>query len=299
MVDVLGRSVVNHGKMPDTTNTDRTSSIANSSRPGYAIGFLTDIAVNEDLRECTARLESTMSSLGGYWLVPGSPPEVCEGPWMDEMIIIAFPDLARARAWYESKAYQDLARLRTKNSTSWIALVEGVAPDHAASSTIETFRATGDGIKEASHGFLPAGFEPPTSLVTEHFRLEPLGPQHNEADLGAWMSSIDHIRATPGYPDGNWPPPGGMTSERNMRDLRRHADDFASGKGFTFTVLDPVTTDVIGCVYLYPAQTPNHDVTAQSWVREDRADLDGFLAETIARWIETDWPWERVDYLDR
>jgi hypothetical protein len=31
-------------------------------------------------------------------------------------------------------------------------------------------------------GFVPVGFDPPTSLVTEEFRLEPLGPQHNEAD---------------------------------------------------------------------------------------------------------------------
>ena len=31
--------------------------------------------------------------------------------------------------------------------------------------------------------FVPVGFEPPTSLQTEQFRLEPLGPQHNEADL--------------------------------------------------------------------------------------------------------------------
>ncbi|HEY3485073.1 MAG TPA: hypothetical protein VGK49_06795 [Ilumatobacteraceae bacterium] len=35
--------------------------------------------------------------------------------------------------------------------------------------------------------FVPLDFEPPTSLETEQFRLEPLGPQHNEADLAAWM----------------------------------------------------------------------------------------------------------------
>ena len=54
----------------------------------------------------------------------------------------------------------------------------------------------------APEGFVPLGFAPPTSLVTDRFRLEPLGPQHNDADHAAWTSSIDHIRATPGYPDG-------------------------------------------------------------------------------------------------
>ena len=54
--------------------------------------------------------------------------------------------------------------------------------------------------------FVPTDFAPPTTLVREHFRLEPLGPQHNEADHTAWTSSIAHVRSTPGFPDGNWPP---------------------------------------------------------------------------------------------
>ena len=102
--------------------------------------------------------------------------------------------------------------------------------------------------------FVPVGFDPPTSLATDQFHLEPLGPQHNQADHAAWMSSIEHIRSTPGYPDGNWPPRSGMTLEENLTDLRRHADDFTRGAGFTFTVLDPGDNDVIGCVYLYPSR---------------------------------------------
>src|SRR3954453_2841044 len=103
-----------------------------------------------------------------------------------------------------------------------------------------------------SDEFVPVGFDPPTSLSTDQFRLEPLGPQHNQADHAAWMSSIEHIRSTPGYRDGRWPPRDGMTLEENLSDLRRHADDFARGAGFTFTVLDDGDNDVIGCVYLYP-----------------------------------------------
>jgi hypothetical protein len=45
--------------------------------------------------------------------------------------------------------------------------------------------------------FVPEGFEPPAGPVTEHFVIEPLGPQHNERDYEAWSSSIEHIRATP------------------------------------------------------------------------------------------------------
>lgn len=147
--------------------------------------------------------------------------------------------------------------------------------------------------------FVPIDFEPPTSLVTDRFRLEPLGPQHNEADLAAWTTSIEHIRATPGYPDGRWPPLDGMTLEQNLGDLRRHADDFRRRVGFTFTVLDPTDGDVIGCVYLYPAPADAWDVTVQSWVRADRSELDEPLADAVASWLAEEWPWERVDRCGR
>jgi hypothetical protein len=150
-----------------------------------------------------------------------------------------------------------------------------------------------------SADFVPVDFDPPTALVTEQFRLEPLGPQHNPADLAAWTSSIAHIRSTPGYHDGSWPPPDGMTPEQNLSDLQRHADDFARRRGFTFTVLDPADDDVIGCVYLYPTRSPDWDATVQSWVRADRAHLDQPLADALACWIETYWPWERVDRCGR
>lgn len=150
----------------------------------------------------------------------------------------------------------------------------------------------------ASDHFVPDDFEPPTSLVTERFRLEPLGPQHNEADLTAWTSSIEHIRATKGYPDGSWPPPDGMSPEANLADLTRHEADFAARRGFTFTVLDPAGA-VIGCVYLYPTKAEGHDVSVQSWVSADRAELDGPLADAVAAWIEQAWPWERPDRYGR
>jgi hypothetical protein len=44
-----------------------------------------------------------------------------------------------------------------------------------------------------------AEFDVPAGLETDLFILEPLSVRHNEADHAAWTSSIDHIRATPGF----------------------------------------------------------------------------------------------------
>jgi hypothetical protein len=82
--------------------------------------------------------------------------------------------------------------------------------------------------------FVPPDFDVPLGLETSEFVLEPLGPEHNELDYDAWTSSMEHIAATPGYPDGSWPRE--MTRDENRADLQSHADDFRTRKGFTYTV---------------------------------------------------------------
>ncbi len=142
--------------------------------------------------------------------------------------------------------------------------------------------------------FVPDGFEPPTGLLSERFVLEPLGREHNEGDFEAWSSSIAHIRATPGYEGRAWPHE--MTLEENRGDLERHAADFAARAGFTYTVLDPASREVIGCVYIYPAEDGRCDAAVRSWVRASRAELDRPLRETVWRWLAEAWPFECVAY---
>jgi Acetyltransferase (GNAT) domain len=144
--------------------------------------------------------------------------------------------------------------------------------------------------------FVPPEFEPPGGLSNPRFVLEPLGPQHNDRDYAAWTSSSEHIHATPGFIESEWPHP--MTLDENRGDLERHQRDFAERAGFTYTVLDPDDGDVIGCLYIYPLRDePGAHVT--SWVRADRAELDVPLAEGVSVWLETAWPFERVLYLGR
>jgi len=145
--------------------------------------------------------------------------------------------------------------------------------------------------------FVPPEFDVPLGLQTSQFVLEPLGPRHNEPDYAAWTSSMEHIRATPGYPDGSWPRE--MTLEENLKDLQRHARDFETRKGFTYTVLEPAGRGVIGCVYIYPVAEDEYDACALSWVRASHAHLDSPLWRTVSEWLESDWPFTRVTYAPR
>lgn len=153
--------------------------------------------------------------------------------------------------------------------------------------------------------FVPpaALFEVPVRLVGEGFRLEPLGPEHNEGDLAAWSGSVAHVRATPGFL-GDWPPLEGMTPEANLADLVRHARDFAQRRGFTYSLLEGERDgegEVIGCLYIYPAKAEPGRVHVSSWVRGDRVALDKAVYDTVTRWLAEVWPFdaERIDYAPR
>jgi hypothetical protein len=148
--------------------------------------------------------------------------------------------------------------------------------------------------------FVPAGFVVPGGLTAEQFRLEPLGPQHNAADYRAWTASIDHIQATPGFTGTGWPHPMGLAD--NLRDLERHAQDFAERRGFTYTVLATGTCDVIGCVYIYPphgGSAGEWRARVKSWVRADCAALDPVLYDTVCAWLEHEWPFDAIEYVPR
>jgi hypothetical protein len=142
---------------------------------------------------------------------------------------------------------------------------------------------------------VPDDFEVPRELRAARFRLEPLGQQHNTADLAAWMSSIAHIRTTPGFEGGDWPPDAGFSAEANLADLVRHDDEFERRVAFAYTVLAPDTDDVIGCLYVNPGPRAG-SVDVRSWVRADVADLDIVLRHTVRQWLAEAWPFDEVVY---
>jgi hypothetical protein len=85
-----------------------------------------------------------------------------------------------------------------------------------------------------------------------------------------------------------------MSRTDNLRDLQRHARDFAARRGFTYTVLSIGAGDVIGCVYIYPpgSQGPGDGerrlhASVESWVRADHAALDPAVHDAVAGWLGT------------
>ena len=142
--------------------------------------------------------------------------------------------------------------------------------------------------------FVPDSFVVPRSFAGPGFRLEPLGPQHNDRDYRAWTSSMDHIHATPGdWRD--WPRP--MTIDSNLADLEKHAREFEAREGFTYSVLDD--DQVIGCLYIYPDREKGSDAYVSSWVTADRAGMDAIVWRAVSDWLVEQWPFETFRYAER
>ncbi|WP_374999609.1 DUF1330 domain-containing protein [Aeromicrobium sp. CTD01-1L150] len=103
---------------------------------GYAVGHLRDVQMGPQVQHYMERIESTFEPFGGEWVVHGTRPEVVEGSWPGDLVIIAFPSVAAARDWFDSPAYQDICHLRSEHSDSRVVLLEGVPPGYRAADTI-------------------------------------------------------------------------------------------------------------------------------------------------------------------
>ncbi|MET9964068.1 DUF1330 domain-containing protein [Streptomyces sp. NPDC006326] len=106
----------------------------------YAIGHIRPETMNEDILRYIEEIQSTMDPFEGRFLVHGAKVEVLEGAFPGDMVIIAFPDMERARAWYASPAYQEILPLRTRHVPADILLVEGVPTAYDATKTAAALR---------------------------------------------------------------------------------------------------------------------------------------------------------------
>jgi uncharacterized protein (DUF1330 family) len=104
--------------------------------PTYAVAHLRKVAMGPQIVEYLQRIDATLEPFAGRFLVHGGEVEVLEGAWPGHLIIIEFPDRERARAWYESSAYQGILPLRTNNSEGDVIFTDGVSEGHRATDVL-------------------------------------------------------------------------------------------------------------------------------------------------------------------
>ena len=102
----------------------------------YAIAHITGVKMGPEIVAYLRQIDATLAPYEGRYLIHGGRAEVVEGAWDGDLIMIGFPDIGRARAWYASEAYRRILPLRTHHSQGAVILIDGVADGHRATDIL-------------------------------------------------------------------------------------------------------------------------------------------------------------------
>lgn len=106
----------------------------------YALAHLRRAPIHADVLEYLERIQATLDPFGGRFIVHGGTIDVLEGNWPGDVVITEFPDMTKARSWYDSSIYQEIKPLRTRHLVGEVILVEGVESDHSSSQMAAELR---------------------------------------------------------------------------------------------------------------------------------------------------------------
>src|SRR5947199_330099 len=113
----------NYNDMETADHPDRPKG---ARMPAYVI---VDVHVTDPVRYETYKpaAAATVAAYGGRYLARGGAVEVLEGDWQPgRLVILEFPDAARAHAWLESEEYREPRALRHATARSNMVLIPGV-----------------------------------------------------------------------------------------------------------------------------------------------------------------------------
>ncbi|MEU6669102.1 DUF1330 domain-containing protein [Streptomyces sp. NPDC046727] len=108
--------------------------------PAYAIAHLQEAAPHPEIADYIERITATFEPYGGRFLVHAAQHEVKEGSWPGHVVVISFPGITEARAWWDSPAYKEIAPLRSRHIDGDIILVPGVPEGYDPAATAKAMR---------------------------------------------------------------------------------------------------------------------------------------------------------------
>ena len=95
--------------------------------PAYLIA---NIEIKDPARydEYRRMVPPTIAAYGGRFLARGGQVHSLEGPWQpSRLVIVEFPSVERAKAWWSSPEYAEAKALRQATSEGSLIIIEGVA----------------------------------------------------------------------------------------------------------------------------------------------------------------------------
>jgi uncharacterized protein (DUF1330 family) len=104
----------------------RAADTERSIVPAYVMA---NVDVNDPVRyeDYKRMVPPTIAKYGGRFIVRGGRCEVLEGEWRpNRLVLLEFPSIEQARAWWHSPEYADARALRQATSSGTLLILEGV-----------------------------------------------------------------------------------------------------------------------------------------------------------------------------
>lgn len=95
----------------------------------YCLWDIREIHDHDAMSDYVARVGETVTAFGGEYVVVGGPWQIVEGDWHPaHPVLITFPSLDQAHAWYRSELYAPLRELRLGAASGDAVFFDGVMP---------------------------------------------------------------------------------------------------------------------------------------------------------------------------
>jgi uncharacterized protein (DUF1330 family) len=95
--------------------------------PAYVVANI-DVTDADGYRGYIDGVPDTIAAYGGRYIARGGEVEVLEGDWRpSRLVIVEFPTIEQARAWYHSEEYQPVKAVRIAHADSELVLTDGLA----------------------------------------------------------------------------------------------------------------------------------------------------------------------------
>ncbi len=100
-----------------------------STLPAYAI-IASKVSDPEAFKAYMASTPSTVAAHGGEYVIRGGAQQVVEGDWNPaRIVVLKFPSMAAAQAWYHGEGYTASRALRAGATEYFnVVLIEGYLP---------------------------------------------------------------------------------------------------------------------------------------------------------------------------
>lgn len=95
--------------------------------PGYIIANVT-ITDPDKFMQYAGSAKPTVAQFGGKVLTAGPDAETLEGGPAPVTVVVEFPSVEQAKAWYNSSEYQAIIGLRHASSSGWMVLAPEFVP---------------------------------------------------------------------------------------------------------------------------------------------------------------------------